>query len=143
MNANDMIFVDTNILVYAHDKNAGEKYIAAKKSVEVLWEMDFPPSISVQVLQELYVNVIKRGLTDKEAENLIKDYLNWDVIDNDQSLFLEGVQERNRWKVSLWDGLIIAAARRAKASILWSEDLGTNQNYGGLLVQNPLLSIEH
>lgn len=138
MNENDSIFVDTNILVYAHDKNAGEKHKTAKKMIETLWNKRIPPSISVQVLQELYVNVIKGGLSDKESNGLIEDYLNWDVIDNDSSLLLEGIKEKSRWKISFWDGLIIAAARQAKASIIWSEDLSASQNYGGIVVLNPL-----
>jgi len=110
----------------------------AKKKVEELWESDFPPFISVQVLQELYVNLVRKGISDNEANEIIQDYLNWEVIDNDSSLLLEAIQEKKRWKVSLWDALILAAAKQARVSVLWSEDLNTNQNYGGVVVLNPL-----
>ena len=109
--------------------------------LEALWNKRIPPSISVQVLQELYVNVIKGGLSDKEAKGVIEDYLNWDVIDNDLSLLLEGIKEKSRWKISFWDGLIIAAARQAKASIIWSEDFSSSQNYEGIIILNPLREI--
>ena len=70
--------------------------------LEALWNKRIPPSISIQVLQELYVNVIKGGLSDKEAKGVIEDYLNWDVIENDSSLLLEGIKEKSRWKISFW-----------------------------------------
>ena len=61
------VFVDTNILVYAHDTSAGEKHTIAKQKVEELWKKDLPPFISVQVLQELYVNLVRKGISDNEA----------------------------------------------------------------------------
>jgi len=134
------IFVDTNILVYAHDHQAGEKYRIARDRVAWLWSRPLPPAISIQVLQEFYVNLIRKGVSDSEAKEAVSDYLSWDVMGNDGNLLLAGIDLRERWQISFWDGLILAAAKRAGARVLWSEDLSIGQDYGGLIVVNPLLT---
>lgn len=133
----DAIFVDTNILVYAHDRDAGEKHQIAKEKLAFLWDRPIMPSISVQVLQEFYVNLLRKKVPSSVARETVTDYLTWDVIDNDRSLFLEGMQLKERWKLSYWDALVLAAARKAKASQLWSEDFSPGQDYEGLVVVNP------
>ena len=136
--SDEQVFVDTNILVYAHDARAGSKHRIAKQKIKSLWDRDLPAALSVQVLQESYVNLIRKGLTTEEAGKFVADYLQWDVIVNDAALLLDGLGISQQWKISLWDALILAAAKRAKASIVWSEDLNAGQDYGGVLVVNPL-----
>jgi predicted nucleic acid-binding protein len=132
------VFVDTNILVYAHDKDAGEKYLIAKSKLESLWNRPILPSISIQVLQEFYVNLIRKKVKASDARESIMNYLEWDVIENDRALLLEGMRLHATWSISLWDALILAAAKRAKAKELWSEDLNPGQIYEGVAVINPL-----
>jgi predicted nucleic acid-binding protein len=136
--SDDPVFVDTNILVYAHDKDAGDKYLAAKAKVASLWNRDLLPSISIQVLQEFYVNLIRKKIKASDAREAVMNYLEWDVIDNDRALLLEGMRIQEKWSVSFWDALIVAAAKKAKAKELWSEDLNPGQNYEGVAVKNPL-----
>lgn len=138
--SDDAVFVDTNILVYAHDKDAGEKHRIAKEKVKALWQRPLLPSISVQVLQEFYVNLVRKKIRPSEARETVASYLEWDVIDNDRTLFLEGIRLKEMWSISYWDALILAAAMRAKARELWSEDLNPRQDYGGVVVMNPLAS---
>lgn len=138
MNA-EQVFVDTNILVYAHDAKAGAKHLIAKQKIKSLWERSMPPALSVQVLQESYVNFIRNGMAADEAAGFVADYLHWDVIVNDSVLLLDGLRASRRWRISLWDALIVVAARRAKASFVWSEDLNAGQDYDGVVVVNPLL----
>jgi predicted nucleic acid-binding protein len=133
------VFVDTNILVYAHDKDAGAKHLIAKAKVESLWDRPIFPSISVQVLQEFYVNLVRKKVKASDAREAVMNYLEWDVIDNDRALLLEGMRLQERWDLSFWDALIVAAAKRAKAKELWSEDLNPGQNYEGVVLINPLL----
>ena len=137
--SNDPVFVDTNILVYAHDKDAGDKYLLAKAKVESLWNRQILPSISVQVLQEFYVNLVRKKVKASDAREAVLNYLEWDVIDNDRALLLEGMRLQETWRLSFWDALIIAAAKRAKVKELWSEDLNPGQNFEGVVVINPLL----
>lgn len=134
---NRRIFVDTNILVYAHDRDAENKYQMAKNKVTDLWNSSMSPAISVQVLQELYVNLRKKKVSADDAQQTIQDYLAWDVIENDTELLIEGIELQKRWQSSFWDALILAAAKRAQAQVIWSEDFNTNQIYDDILVVNP------
>ena len=136
--SDDTLFVDANILVYAHDRDAGQRHQTAKTLVAELWTDIKPPSISVQVLQEFYVNLLKKSVPEKEASAAVHDYLNWYIVDNDRSLLTNGIEERLRYKISFWDGLILAAARRAGADVLWTEDFNIGQDYDGILAVNPL-----
>jgi predicted nucleic acid-binding protein len=137
--SDDPVFVDTNILVYAHDKDAGDKYLIAKAKVASLWNRQILPSISVQVLQEFHVNLVRKKVKASDAREAVLNYLEWDVIDNDRTLLLEGMRLQETWRLSFWDALIIAAAKRAKVKELWSEDLNPGQNFEGVVVINPFL----
>ena len=133
------IFVDTNLLVYAHDRDAAEKHEKAKTLVAELWHRPILPAISVQVLQELYVNLIRKAVADVEARQTIADYRAWHVVDNDAALLMEGIEIRERLQSSCWDGLILAAAKRAQAGTIWSEGFNTGQSYDGVVAVNPLI----
>jgi predicted nucleic acid-binding protein len=132
------VFVDTNILVYAHDKDAGIKHQKARAAVESLWNRPIMPSISIQVLQEFYVNLIKKNVKASDVRETIMNYFEWDVIHNDRKLLIEGMRLKEKFSLSFWDALIVAAARTAKATELWSEDLNPGQNYEGVVAINPL-----
>lgn len=136
----DHIFVDTNILFYAHDRDAGERHQTAKERVLWLWHRPLLPSISVQVLQEFYVNLVRKKVPAPLARETVTDYLAWNVIDNDRSLFVDGLRWKEKWNISHWDALILAAARKAKATEIWSEDLSHGRVYDGIVVVNPLVS---
>ena len=91
-----------------------------------------------QVLQEFYVNLVRKKVKASDAREAVLNYLEWDVIDNDRALFLEGMRLQETWRLSFRDALIIAAAKRAKVKELWSEDLNPGQNFEGVVVINPL-----
>ena len=136
---NKQIFVDTNLLVYAHDRDAADRHEKAKALVAELWRRPMLPAISVQVLQELYVNLIRKQVSDMEARETIADYRTWYVVENDGMLLMEGIEIRERLQSSFWDGLILAAAKRARAGVIWSEDFNTGQDYDGVVAVNPLI----
>jgi predicted nucleic acid-binding protein len=134
-------FVDTNILVYAHDRGAGEKHDLARALVERLW-LERSGAISTQVLQELYVNVRRRAaapIPPEEAQRLIADYLAWEVVINDGASILRAIDLESRYDISFWDALIVQAAEQTGASILYSEDLSHGQAYGSVEVVDPLI----
>jgi len=133
------IFLDSNIIVYAHDVDAKDKYKIANDKILNLWKQELQPSISIQVLQECYVTFIRKNLSLKVARDLVLNYLQWNVVDNDQSLLIDAIAIQERWKVSFWDAIILAAAKKAKADIIWSEDFNTDQDYDGIRVINPLI----
>ncbi len=138
---NDKCFVDTNILVYAHDQSCGAKHERARRLVEELWN-SARGVLSTQVLQELCINVrrkTKRPLSLAEVRLLIQDLLNWEVVVNTAASVLEALDLESRYQVSFWDALIIQAAESSGAGVLYSEDLSAGQRYGSVLVVNPFL----
>jgi predicted nucleic acid-binding protein len=137
------VFVDTNVLVYAHDVDAGEKYECAKQLLIDLWRSDSLPWLSVQVLQELLVTLRRKGVAPLEARETVEAYMRWRVVENSLELLNAGIAEMERWQLSLWDGLILAAARSMGVKTLYSEDLSDEQDYGGIRVQNPFRGCRH
>ena len=134
-------FVDTNVLVYAHDLGAGVKHERARGLVQTLWEQR-TGVISTQVLQELYVNLRRkasRPVSHAEARRLIDDYLTWEVIVNDGTAVLDAIDLEHRHRLSFWDALIVRAATVAGVTTMYSDDLSNGQVYGEVQVVNPLL----
>ncbi|MGA2571252.1 MAG: PIN domain-containing protein [Terracidiphilus sp.] len=137
----DKCFVDTNILVYAHDRSAGVKHQRAQRLVEQLWNSG-DGVISTQVLQELCINLRRKAgnpLPADEVRLLIRDYSAWEVVTNSPDSVLRALDIELRFKISFWDALIVDAAEAASASVLYSEDLAAGQRYGAVRVVNPLL----
>jgi predicted nucleic acid-binding protein len=133
------VFVDTNILVYALTRSADPRHDRARARIESLWRRAGSAAISVQVLQELHVNLIRKaGLSPADSARLVEPYFAWTVIDNDRSLLRDAFELQSGHPLSFWDSLIVAAAQRSGAATLWSEDLGTGRRFGEVLVVNPL-----
>jgi predicted nucleic acid-binding protein len=130
-------FLDTNILLYAYDLDAPTKRVKAMQLVEQGWTSPGETAISVQVLQEMHVNLAKRGVSPKEAARIVTDFETWHIVDNTMTLLRSAMDEQIRWKISLWDSLILAAARASGATELLTEDLNHGQDYGGVTVINP------
>ena len=136
----DRYFVDTNILMYAHDTAAGDKHARAKALVEDLWQ-NRSGVVSTQVLQELAVNLRRKArkpLDAKATRDIVADYLTWQVVVNSGESILEAFELEVRYQISFWDALIVQAAQASGAEILYSEDLSDGQAYGSVRVVNPL-----
>jgi predicted nucleic acid-binding protein len=136
----DKCFVDTNILVYAHDSSAGVKHQRAQMLLEQLWDSG-QGVLSTQVLQELCINLRRKAsqpLPVEEVRQLIRDYSTWEIVTNTAESVLQALDIEVRYKTSFWDALIFQAAESSGASILYSEDLATGQRYGTIQVVNPL-----
>jgi predicted nucleic acid-binding protein len=135
----DRVFVDTNVLIYAHDLDAGSKHTTAARAIEEVWSSR-RGALSVQVLQEFYVNVtrkIRKPLTRKLAREVVEAYSAWhvEVIGANDVLQASILEERH--KLSFWDALILVAAKKAGAETLLSEDLSHGQRIDGVTVENP------
>ena len=133
------VFIDTNVLVYAYDLDAGVRHETAQALVAEAWQGPQTPWISVQVLQELLAALRKGGVSLRQACKIVTPHMHWRVIETDVALFRSGMKEALRWQVSHWDGLILAAARRAGVKTLLSEDFNTGQDYGGIRAVNPFV----
>ncbi len=137
----DKTFVDTNILVYAHDRKAGQKHATAVEHIRTLWEKRCGV-LSTQVLQELFVNVTRKSsspLSSIAAKRIIRNYLAWPVVVNDGRAILEAIDLQGRFRLSFWDALIVQSALSAGCATLLSEDLNSGQRYESLRVANPFL----
>lgn len=135
----DRTFVDTNVLIYAHDLDAGRKHELAAEALRHLWESR-TGCLSTQVLQEFYVNItrkVARPLSKVAASELIESYSAWNV----QQIRAEDIQAaiaiESRNKLSFWDSLILAAASAAGCAKLLSEDLNDRQTVAGVQIVNP------
>ena len=136
----DKCFVDTNILVYAHDRAAGLKHQRAQSLLERLW-LSGQGVLSTQVLQELCVSLRRkasRPFGTEEVRQLVRDYSAWEVVANTPASVLEALEIESRYRMSFWDALIVQAAWSAGASMLYSEDMAAGQHYGPVQVVNPL-----
>jgi predicted nucleic acid-binding protein len=132
-------FVDTNVLVYAHQANAGSRHRVAAELVTQLW-LDRTGVVSTQVLQELYVNLRRRidpPLGIDEAARIVDDYLAWRLVVNDGDAIRQAIVYEKRYKLSFWDALIVQAANSAGADTLYTEDLNHGQRYGQVLAVDP------
>ena len=134
-------FVDTNILIYAHDRSTGIKHERARRIIEHLWTSG-QGVLSTQVLQELCINLrrkVARPLPVEEIRQLLQDYLSWEIVVNAPEAVIRALEIEVQYKTSFWDALILQAAEQSGAAMLYSEDLATGQSYGSIQVVNPLL----
>ena len=139
---NDKIFVDTNILVYAHDLVAGDRHNQASTIIENLWDTNVGV-ISTQVLQEFYVTVtrkIVKPLDRQRVREIIRNYLVWPVHLNDAETVLLASEIEARNNLSFWDALIVAAAQLLHVDKIFTEDMNHGQRIEGILIVNPFLA---
>lgn len=132
------VFLDTNILVYAHDADAGEKYRLADQWIQAFFAKGEMPAISIQVLQEFFTVMVRRGGSARLHRELVEHYLTCcPVMDNTRELMRRALEIQQRFQLSFWDANIVAAAQQAGAQELWTEDLNGGQLYDGVRVINP------
>ncbi|HSB06022.1 MAG TPA: PIN domain-containing protein [Thermodesulfobacteriota bacterium] len=135
----DKAFIDTNILVYAHDADAGQKHEIAYRLLMELWE-NRSGVLSTQVLHEFYVTITRKvlhPLSRDRVRNIINDYLAWHIEVSDPSTILTASRIEENYRISFWDALIITSASKAKAAKIFTEDLQTGQWIEGILIENP------
>lgn len=132
-------FIDTNILVYAHDISAGKKHADAKKLISELWNSQ-KGCLSTQVLQEFYVTITKKvnkPVNPDLASSLIADLGKLNLHSPAVNDIIEAINIQQRHNISFWDSLIICSADRLGCDVIWSEDLNSGQYYEGILILNP------
>jgi predicted nucleic acid-binding protein len=132
-------FVDTNILIYAEDRDAKTKHDVARDLVLGFWD-GRDGVLSVQVLQEFFVNVtrkLKKPLAPAKALDIVREYLTWTVVENTGKLLVDAIALQQKAQLSFWDALVVQAAIDSGCDKLYSEDLNPGQRYGSVLVVNP------
>ncbi len=131
-------FVDTNILLYALDRTS-VNYRAAQNLIERL-AATRSGCVSIQVLQEFYVNATRKySLSADIALAYVERLSKW-VVDSPQPLdVVTAIQVHRRFGISFWDAMVVSSARRQGCRIVWSEVLNDGQDYEGVVVRNPFL----
>ena len=138
----DRQFIDTNVLVYAHDVTAGGKHDRARALVEELW-ITREGCLSVQVLQEFFVTTtrkIPKPLEPAAAMRIIEDLARWHVHAPAAADVIAATDIHQQAGTSFWDAMILRSADELGCAILHSEDLNPGQAYAGVRVRNPFLT---
>jgi len=137
--AEQLRFIDTNILVYAYDRSAGRKHTAAAQLVDQCWD-DENGCLSIQVLQEFYVTVtrkIAKPLENQAARQLIADLAHWRIHVPEANDVLLAIDMQHTYSLSFWDTMILQSATKLGCRQLVSEDLSHGETYGAVQVINP------
>ena len=133
-----MRFVDTNILLYAASQAEGEKE-KARLAVDLLDSEDL--ALSVQVLQEFYVQATRPGRPDamshEQASLLVESFLRFPVQDVTVAVMKAALQTRHRFQISYWDAAIVEAARALGCPTILTEDLGHGRDFSGVVIEDP------
>jgi predicted nucleic acid-binding protein len=134
-------FVDTNVLVYAHDTSDAARQPIAAHLLDDLWR-DRDGLLSTQVLTEFYAVVTRKfdpPLPRREARALVDAYAAWPLVQVDAPLIVAASALEEQHSLSFWDALIVEAARRGGANRLVSEDLQHGRRIAGMVITNPFL----
>jgi predicted nucleic acid-binding protein len=135
----DLIFVDSNVFLYAMDEADPAKQHAARHWRAELWKSR-RGRVSFQVLGEFYVNAVrKKPAAREEARSEVRDLLAWSPVIADAALLEQGWKIQDRYRLSYWDALIVAAAKASACRYLLTEDLQSGQAVDGIEVVNPFL----
>ncbi len=135
---NDKSFIDTNVLIYAHDADAGEKRAIARDLLRELWS-ERTGVLSMQVLQEFYVNVTRKiasPLSRDLALRIVGAYETW-CVETTPKEMTTALQIEEESRIGFWDALIVASAARSGALRIFSEDLNAGQKIYGISIENP------
>jgi predicted nucleic acid-binding protein len=131
-------FVDTNVLIYAHDVDAEAKHEAAKRVLRELWS-ERTGVLSLQVLQEFYVNVTRKiphPISKESARVVVSSYAIW-CIDTKPAEISTAFRIEDEAQIGFWDALIVAAAYQSGADRILSEDQNEGQMIAGIRIENP------
>lgn len=135
------VALDTNLLAYA----AGiDDEVRQRAALAVIRRINVEIVVPVQVLGEFYRVLVKRGVTASEAEAVVRGWdLKATIQPTTQTVFAAAMTLSQRYRLQIWDSVILAAAAAAGSRILLSEDMQDGALYGGVTVVNPLRERPH
>jgi len=134
-------FFDTNVLLYMYGGDAGKQ--ARAKELFRRYAHSGRMMLSTQVVQEFYAaGSRKLGMPRRELRDATAALLDFPLIIIGPSQITSAIQNEDRYKISFWDALILAAAESGGAGVMYTEDLNDGQQYGTVLVRNPFRSGE-
>lgn len=132
-------FVDTNVLIYAHDANSGSRNIRAVQFLHDLVARR-AVALSTQVLVEFYSTATRKlGISSETAEAAIVEMRFWTTHRPALEDLVSSAQLQRRFQISWWDALVLQSASALGCSMIWSEDFADGQRYGNVLARNPFV----
>jgi predicted nucleic acid-binding protein len=139
----DKTFIDTNVLMYAHDVAAGAKHQIAETVLRELWS-ERTGVLSVQVLQEFYVNVTRKipvPLSKEAARQVVSNYEIW-CTETTSAEVSAAFRIEDESRIGFWDALIVSSAAKSGATRILSEDFSAGQRIAGTVIENPFSGIQ-
>ncbi len=138
-------FVDTNILIYAFADSLDSPPTKIRQARDLITYLTDRQELilSAQVLSEFAANAMRKGkspLTPNHALAIVREMSKQTVVTTDESLIQLAIQRVEQSRISYWDALIVEAALRSEADILYTEDMHHGMRYGALELRNPFLS---
>ena len=133
-------FIDTNILIYAHDIDARVKNEIAQAVLRELWS-ERTGALSMQVLQEFYINVTRKiasPLSKDSARKVVTSYAMW-CTETTPAEISVAFRIEDEARIGFWDALIVSSAVKSGATRILSEDLNAGQRIAGILIKNPFV----
>lgn len=137
-----IVFVDTNVLLYAEDGASQEKYERARQWLGVLWQRRCG-RVSTQVLNEYYANATRKlrpPVPAGDARAEVRRFQHWKPWQVDHQTVETAWAMETRFGVSWWDALVVSAAIHQGCKYLLSEDLQHGQRLDSVQVINPFLT---
>ena len=137
MNGDDRCFVDSNVLLYAHDSRNQQKQRRAEAWLDWLWQNAFAP-VSWQVLQEFYSNAtFEMRVPPHYAGAAVKAWSEWHPPEVTLGLLERAWFWSDQAELSFWDSMIVTAAERSRCRWLLSEDFQAGRQFGAVTVVDP------
>jgi predicted nucleic acid-binding protein len=135
-----LVFVDTNVLVYARDPRDPMKRAIASEWIRRLWNEERGRT-SVQVLNEYYDLLTRRfrpAVKHADVWDDVRHYLSsWGPQPLDQEVLECAHEIESRYHLNWWDCLVVAAAQVQHCLMVLSEDMQDGADYGGVIVRSP------
>jgi predicted nucleic acid-binding protein len=139
----DRTFVDTNVLIYAHDVAGGARHQIANTALRKLWN-ERTGVLSMQVLEEFYVNVTRKiplPLSRQVARQIVSIYAIW-CMETTASEIAAAFRIEDESQIGFWDALIVSSAAKSGANRILSEDFNAGQRIAGIVIENPFADIQ-
>jgi predicted nucleic acid-binding protein len=130
-------FLDTNVLLYTDSVDAPAKQ---RRALDLLAEHRVARTgfVSLQVLQEYFVGATRKlGVDAEVARRKVELFANYHLVVMHVEDVLAAIDLHRLHHLSLWDALIVRAARLGGCSILYSEDLQHGRSIDGLRIVDP------
>lgn len=138
----ERLTLDTNILIYAIDRDAKDKHERAISLVDQAISLDCV--LTLQALSELYAAATrKKYATHDEVSSFIKELMVvFPIIESSKKTLSLALKMMEGHSLSFWDSMLWATAKEHGCSLIISEDFQDNFTLGGIKIRNPFYS-EH